>query len=231
MNSTKRTARTAGLLYLLVSIPAPFCLIYIPSVLIVLGDATATANKIRASELLFRFGIAGELICATGFIFVVFALYRLLKGVDQTQASLMVTLIVVSVPIWFLSVLAEIAALTLLNPSHFLSVFSPPQLEAMAMTFLDLHGSGILLAEIFWGLWLFPFGALVYKSGFLPRILGVLLIIAGFGYLLISFTFLILPAYGHIVSRFTNVLTAGELPVVFWLLIVGAKDQSLDAAA
>ncbi|MGB7621720.1 MAG: DUF4386 domain-containing protein [Terriglobia bacterium] len=231
MNSTKKAARIAGLLYVLMSIPGGFSLLYVPSVLIARGDATATANKIQASELLFRIGIVSELICATGFIFVALALYRLLKGVDKTQASLMVTLFVVSVPISFLNVLNEIAALTLLSGANFLSVFDPRQLNALVMLFLGLHNDGILLAQIFWGLWLFPFGVLVFKSIFLPRILGVLLIIACFGYLTSSFTLLLFPAYGQSISRFAMVLTLGELPIMLWLLIKGAKDQPLDAPA
>jgi hypothetical protein len=231
MNSTKKAARRAGLLYVLTSIPAPFCLIYIPSLLVVPGDAAATANKIRTSELLFRVGIAGELVCATGFIFVVLALYRLLKGVDKSQALLMITLILISIPIWFLSVLNDLAALALLGRPGFLSAFEPQQLDALAMAFLNMHDSGILLAQIFWGLWLIPFGLLVFKSGFLPRILGVFLIIACFGYLSDSFTSLVLPSYSHIVSRYAMVLNLGELPIIFWLLIMGAKDQPLEASA
>jgi hypothetical protein len=231
MNSTKKAARVAGLLYLLVSIPFPFCVIYIPSVLIVHGDATATADKIRASELLFRVGMAGELICTIGFILVVFALYRLLKGVNKLQASLMVTLFVVSVPISFVSVLNKVAALTFLSRPNFLAVFDPHQMDALAMAFLTWHGSALDLAQIFWGLWLIPFGLLVFKSGFLPRILGVLLIIACFGYLADSFASLLFPAYAHIVSRFSSVLTLGEVPTILWLLIIGAKDQPLGSEA
>ena len=231
MNSTKKRARVAGLLYVLMSIPAGFSLLYVPSVLIVPGDATATANKIQASELLFRIGIVGELIGATGFIFVALALYRLFKGVDKTQASLMVTLFVVSVPISFLNVLNQIAALTLLSGASFLSVFDPRQLNALVMVFLSLHNHGILLAQVFWGLWLVPFGVLVFRSGFLPRILGVLLIIACFGYLAGSFAHILLPVYGQIVSRFAMVLTLGELPIMLWLLIKGAKDQPLEDPA
>jgi hypothetical protein len=231
MNSTKRAARVAGLLYLLVSIPFPFCVFYIPSRLVVNGDATATANKIRASELLFRVGFVGELICTVGFMFVVFALYRLLKGVNKNQALLMVSLFVVSVPLSFVSVLGKVGALTLLERPDFLSVFDPRQLDALAMALLKWHGSALDLAQIFWGIWLIPFGLLVYKSGFLPRILGVFLIIACFGYLSDSFTTLLFPAYAHMLSRYSMVLNLGELPIIFWLLIVGAKDQPLDARA
>ena len=231
MTSTKKAARFAGLLYLLVSIPFPFCVMYIPSLLFVRGDATATANNIRASELLFRVGMVGELVCTIGFIFVTLALYRLLKGVNKTRATVMVTLFVVSAPLSFISVLSKIAALTLLSRATFLSAFDPRQLDALAMAFLNWHGSALVLAEIFWGLWLIPFWLLVYRSGFLPRILGVFLIIACFGYLADSFTSLLFPAYLHSVSRFAMVLQFGELPIIFWLLIMGAKDQPLAAEA
>lgn len=127
--------------------------------------------------------------------------------------------------------LNEIAALILSNGAHFLSVFDQHQLDALAMLFLRLHSQGNFIAEIFWALWLIPFGILVYRSRFLPRILGVLLIIACFGYPADSFTFLLLPAYGDAVSKFANILTLGEPPIILWLLIVGAKDQPLDAAA
>lgn len=228
MNSTKKTARIAGLLYLLASIPGIFCLIYIPSHFIVSGDAAATASKIAASEFVFRLGILSEVAGFIGFIFVVRALYRLFAGVSKAHASLMATLILVSIPISLLNVLNETAALTLIHGANFLSVFDKPQRDALAFLFLHLHFDGIIVAQVFWGLWLIPFGILVFKSGFLPRILGVLLIIACFGYLANSIVSLgLLP---HVVSRTVGQLTICELPIIFWLLIVGAKDQPLPAA-
>ena len=223
MNSTKHTARVAGLLYLLAGITAPFGLIYVPRTLVVPGDATATANHVRASETLLRLGIANELIVAIMFIFVVLALYRLLKGVNENHALAMLTLFLVSVPISFLNVLSEVAALVLVRGAAFLSVFEQRQLDALALLFLRLHGQGLFLAGIFWGLWLFPFGILVIRSGFIPRVLGVFLIIAGSAYLVSSFTALFLPQYAHLVSPFAMLLEAGELPIVLWLVIWGAK--------
>lgn len=225
--SLKKTARFAGILYFLACIPAPFCLIYIPRTLIVPGNATATASKILASESMFRLGIAGELINAIFFVFVVLALYRLLQGVNKRHASLMVTLFVISVPISFLNALNNIAALILLRGADFLKVFTRPQLDALAMVFLRLHGFGLILASIFWGLWLFPFGVLVYRSGFLPRILGVLLIINGFAYVIPSFTALVLPEYRDVVTRIAFPFLFGELAILLWLLIRGARDQPL----
>ncbi len=230
MNATKKAARVAGSLYLLASIPGVFCLLYIPSAFIVRGDATATANKILNSEFVFRIGILSELISYIGFIFVVRALYRLLNGVNKAHASLMATLMLVSIPISLLNVLNEIAALTLIRGADFLSVFDKPQRDALAMLFLNLHFQGFMVAQVFWGLWLIPFGVLVFKSGFLPRILGILLIIACFGYLANSLVaFGLLPA--DVFSRIAGQLTICELPIILWLLIRGAKDQPLSESA
>lgn len=227
MNSTKKQARAAGLLYLLASIPGAFCLIYIPTRFIVSGDAAVTANKIAASEFVFRLGILSEVAGFTGFIFVARALYRLFAGVNKAHASLMVTLILVSIPISLLNVLNETAALTLIRGPSFLSVFDRPQRDALAFLFLHLHFDGIIVAQVFWGLWLIPFGILVFQSGFLPRVLGVLLIIACFGYLTNSIVALgLLP---QVVSRVVGQLTICELPIIFWLLIMGAKDRPLAA--
>src|SRR5438445_2240265 len=226
MNSTKKQARVAGLLYLLASIPAPFALIYVPSKLIVSGDVTATANHLRASETLFRLGIASELIGFIIFIFVVLALYRLFKGVNEKHALAMAILLLVSIPISLLNVLNDIAALILVSGADFLSVVDKGQLDALAYLFVRLHGQGFVVAQLFWGLWLFPFGILVIRSGFIPRFLGFLLFIAGFGNVASSFTSLLLPSYAPVVDRLASVLTAAELPIIFWLLIWGAKDQS-----
>lgn len=226
MSSTKKQARVAGLLYLLASLPGAFSLLYVPSHFIVSGDPASTANKIAGSELLFRLGILSELTGFIGFIFVVRALYRLLVGVSKTHASLMVTLMLISIPISLVNVLNETAAVTLIRGANFLSVFDEPQRNALAMLFLHLHFDGFLVAQIFWGLWLIPFGVLVYKSGFLPRILGVLLILACFGYLANTLVgFGLLPS--DLASRVVGQLTIGELPIILWLVTVGAKDQPL----
>ena len=232
MNSVQNKARFAGLLYLLTAIPNVFYLIYVPSVLIVPGDATATAGRIMASESLFRMGIVSELAGATIFIFVVLALQDLLKGVNKKYASLMVTFFVISVPISCVNVLNQIAVLRLLRGDSFLSVFDQRQLDALVMVFLNLHGYGTIVAQIFWGLWLFPFGVLVFKSGVLPRILGVLLIIGCFGYIAASVTVLLFPASGHMVHELL-IAPGGvaELSILLWLLIKGIQARPQAAAA
>jgi hypothetical protein len=231
MSLPKNPGRFAGLLYLLMSIPGVFTLIYVPGKLIVHGNATATASNIVAYETLFRLGIAAELICQAGFIFVALALYDLLKEVNQRHASLMLGLIVVSIPIAFLNELNAIAALTLMRGADFLSIFEKAQRDALGMLFLNLHGYGYDVAGIFWGLWLFPLGLLVYRSGFFPRILGVLLMLNCFTYPVNSFTSLLLPRYEGIVSRWMTPLSFGELVFMFWLLIMGAKPKPVAGPA
>ena len=230
MHPTNNTARVAGLLYVLTGITGAFSLMYVPQTLIVPGNATATANNILASEMLFRIGIVSGLISGTAFIFLVRALYRLLNGVSKTHASLMVTLVLVSVAIGFLSEVNNISALTLFRGADFLAVFDKLQRDALAMLFLRLHAQGNFINEIFWGLWLFPFGVLVMRSRFLPRILGVLLIVNCLAYVAASLTWLLLPSYGNVVFRAILPALLGELWIVLWLLIKGVKVQPLTAA-
>jgi len=223
MTSTRHQARVAGVLYLLLGLTAPIGLLYVPGKLIVSGNATATTDNIRGSAALVRIGIASELIHQIVFIFLVLALYRLLKPVSETNAWQMAVLALVSVPIVFVNVLNEIAALMLAGNADFLVVFEKSRLNALAYLFLRLHSQGIGVASIFWGLWLFPFGKLVIRSGFIPRVLGVLLLIAGVGDFADGFAALTLPQYAPVVSRFAMPLSLGELPIIFWLLIRGAK--------
>ena len=225
MDSTRKNARVVGLLYLLL-MTAPLRLIYIPTKLIVSGNPAATANNIVAHETLFRLGIASDLFTGTMAIFLMLALYRLFKGVDQDLARLVVILGSLMVtPIYFVNTLNDIAALTLVRGADFLSAFEKPQREALAMLFLRLHHSGVVVNEVFWGLWLLPFGLLVYRSRFVPRILGVWLVINCFAYLVISFTGVLLPHYEQRVSQWVFPAMLGELAVVLWLLIKGAKER------
>jgi hypothetical protein len=224
----RRTARLAGLLYVAVAITGAVGIAIVPLTLIVRGDASATADRIRSSEWLFRLGIASELIAATTFIFLALALYRLFKGVDEGRARLMVILVLVSVPISFVNVLNEGAALVLLNGPEFLSVFGRSQLEALALLFIGLHSQGFVVAGIFWGLWLLPLGALVIRSGFAPRAVGFLLILAGLGYLADTSMAWLLPQYRPPVSLAALSFEAvGELSMIGWLLITGARAQPL----
>jgi hypothetical protein len=232
VDAIKRQARRAGLLYFLIGVTAPISFLVVPSKLFVDGDATATADRIRASESLLRLGIGCELFHQVVVLFLVLALYRLFKPVNETHARQVVILgALVSVPIMFANVLNEIAALIFVGDPDFLNVFDKAQKDAFAYLFVRLHGHGITLASIFWGLWLFPFAMLVIRSGFIPRFLGVLMIIAGIGYLVSAFATLLVPAIAGPVGRVAMILEMGELPIMFWLLIWGAREQRAPAPA
>lgn len=231
MTSLSKNARVAGFLYLLLVIAAPVRLMYIPSTLFVHGDATATASNIAEHETLFRFGIASDLFCGTLLIFLTLALYRLFKDVDRKQAVLMVILGgVMPALIDFFNVMNDAAALILVRGADFLSVFDKPQRDALAMLFLRLHGQEIVAAEILWGLWLFPLAALVLRSRFLPRFLGVWLIVNGFAYLALSFSGLLLPQYEDAVSNIAFPAQLGEIAFMLWILVMGAKVRTAGAA-
>jgi hypothetical protein len=228
MTSLSKNARTAGVLYVLFSAFGIVRLLYIPSALIVDGNPTATTNNIAAHESLFRFGMVSYLIAAAGWIFVTLALYRLFKGVNRSLAVLMVILGgLMPVPIFFMNAVNDVAALLFARGGDFLTVFDKPQREAFVMLFLSLHHQGDLANEVFWGLWLFPFGLLVYKSRFLPRFLGVWLMAGCFGYLALSFTGFLFPAYEGKVFIYAQPLITGELVFMLWLVIMGAREQRL----
>lgn len=231
MSSAHNPGRFAGLLYVLFSIPGFFAMVYVPGKLIVHGNAAATAGNIAVHETLFRLGIAGQLICQVGFIFVALALYDLLKGVNLRHASLWVILVVVAIPIAFLNELNSIAALVLVRGADFLSLFEKPQREALAMLFLSLRSEGIGVVEMCWGLGFFPLGLLVYRSRFLPRFLGVWLAIDGFAYVILSLTSVLSPQYYGKVFTYAQPAFFGELAFMLWLVIKGAKPPALDATA
>ena len=226
MNSTKKTARIAGFLYLLLALTGAFSILYVPSTLIVFGDAAATADRIASSQLLFRAGILSGVVSNVIFVLLVLVLYHLLREISRKQAVLMVTLVVIGVATGFVNTINQLGALIALSGADFLSAFDESELDALAYLFIRLHSHGIQIIQIFWGLWLFPFGLLVYRSRFIPKILGVLVIIAGVGYLLGTITFLILPQYQSALSTLITVLEMGELPIILWLLIVGVKAQA-----
>jgi len=228
MNSIKKTARIAGLLYLALAVLSAFGLVYVPSMLIVPGDAAATANNIVTSESLFRLGFMSNLIAFTVNIFVALLLYKLLKPVNKSMASLMVILILIGLAIGMLNELNPFAALLLLGSADHLTAFTADQLQALASLFLDIYQPGFSIAHIFWGLWLFPLGYLVFKSGFLPKVIGVLLIIAGLGYLVDFTLFFLFPDITVTVSEFTFV---GEVLLILWLLIKGVNVEQWEKRA
>ena len=223
-----KTARIAGFLYL-ISIPfAVFGVMYVPSTLVVPGDVATTINNIVASDSLIRLSIVSALVNQLIFMLLVLVLHKLLKPVNKNHAVLMVILYMVSVPITMLNELNQFAALFLSGGTDYITAFTADQSQALVTLFLDLHEHGITIAGIFWGLWLFPLGYLVFKSGYIPRILGVLLMIAGFGYLIDSFVIFLLPNYGVNIAIFTF---WGEVLFPLWLLIKGVNAKQWEERA
>ncbi len=228
MHPTDKAARVAGAVYSSMVVTAPFSLIYVPNKLIVRGDATATAANILAHETLFRLSIFADLIGHVIFICLAIALYRLLSNVSRNWALLMVGFVLVSAAVGFLNALNNIAALILFRGGDFLTVFDTAQLNAFGMLFVRLHSQGIFIDELFWGVWLFPFGLLVFRSGFLPRFIGVWLMINCFGYVALSVIALFFPPYYNAAFKMLQPVLFGELVMMLWLLIKGAKMPRLE---
>jgi hypothetical protein len=220
-------ARVAGILYLAL-VPLGFFGMIVTSGLVVPADAAATARNILASETQFRLSIVAALLVQVVNIFVVLALYRLLKPVNQDMARLMVIFILLGVPIAMLNELNQLAVLVVLHGESTLTGFTPGQLQAFVPLLLNLHQLGISIAGIFWGLWLFPMGYLVIKSGFLPRFIGILLIVGCLGYLVDSFAAFLFPGLGVNIAMFTF---WGEVILPLWLLIKGVNVEQWEKRA
>jgi len=232
MDSTKSLARWAGLLYGIASSLAPFAYLYVPDQLIVQGDALATADRVRASEGLLRAAIGAELYGVTVLLFAALALYDLFKRVDPRIAGIMAAMMLVSVPISYINALNHIAPLILLKSAAIAAVLDQRQVAAQVTLFLRLHNYGLVINQIFWGLWLFPIGVLVMRSGFIPRWLAFPLFFAGAGYVLNSLGMLVLPPSLRWITDNLQILGVGEMPFfTFYLLIWGASGFAVDRLA
>ena len=224
--SLKKTARFAGLLYLVWIITGLYGLFYIPSQINMKGDAVATAQNILSHEFLYRTGIVNSLISGTLWVYMAFVFYRMFKQVDERQAKLLVALVIVQIPAVFFTEAFSIASLMIFK-GEILKTFELTQRQDLAMLFLNINDYAVSTLILFWGLWLFPLAILAYKSRFLPRFLGVWLIITGIFYVVLSITGLLLPEYKDVVlnSPFALPAELGEVALMLWLLIKGANVQ------
>ena len=218
----KRKARLAGLLYLFLVLSGLYGLIYLPSKIPLGRDAATTAKNILDHEFLFRTGLVNGMASALLFLFVVLALYRLFEPVDGKQARLMVILIVLQIPIGLMLEVFSLTSLMILN-GEALKVLEPEQKEPLALLLLEISNQGTRALELFWGIWLFPFAWLVWKSGFIPRILGLFLMLNGLAYILEWATLLLFPAYKALVRVWVYPFFFGELAITLWLLLVGIR--------
>ena len=232
MNFNKKTARAAGLLYLTIIIAGIFAEFVVRSSLIVVGDATATANNIMASEGLFRAGIAGDLIMIMCDVALALVFYVLLKPVSNALALLAAFFRLAQAATLGINLLNLFLALELLSGAEYLTLVGADQLQAQAMLFLDAHSTGYAIGLVFFGFSIMVLGYLIFKSGYLPRILGVLLVLASFGYLIDSFARVLMPSYDNYEAVFTLVVFApafiAELSLCLWLLVKGVDVQQRD---
>lgn len=219
----RRQARWAGLLYLLVALIAPIGLVLVPDRLITPGDAARSFAALQAEPGWLRLGIASELAHQTVEVFLVLALYRLFAPVHEGLARLMAVLGLVPIPLAFANVLPELAALMLAEQPAWLAPLPLAQAQSLAYAALRLHGQGLALAGVFWGLWLLPLGRLCLRSGFVARPVGWLLWLAGAAYVLDTVTRLLLPAWRPALEPVLLPMMSAELAVVLWLVIVGAR--------
>jgi hypothetical protein len=227
--SQRRAARIAGFLYPIVIIAGIFSEFFVRSSLIVPRDAAVTVKHILTSEWLFRISHVSDLIAHTCYFLLALALYVLLKPVNKNLALLFVFIVAISVAILCINMLNHFAALLLLSGAGYLKVFEAEQLHALALFFLNLHTYGYLIAQIFYGGWLLPLGYLVFKSGYFPRILGILLVIASFSYLIDFLTQIFFPDYVAIISPIVVMPAAiAEILFALWLLLKGVNIQQKD---
>ena len=225
MSHENKLARLAGLLYLIVVIAGVFRLVYVPSQIIVSDDIHATINHIVTSEFLFRSGIASALVEQVAFLILPLVLFYLLHHAGKHMAVLMVTFVAVSVAIAMVSLGHQLDVLGLLSDAHGGRAFAPGQLELLVQQSLDAYDHELQITELFWGLWLLPFGYLVFKSGLLPRVLGVFLMIGCFSYVVEVFGNILSSQYSATaISHYIRMPAAiGEIGTCFWLLLMGAR--------
>jgi hypothetical protein len=219
---TDRLARWAGAAYLALGVASLCGFFHAP---LVRDDINALARAITGPGFRFRVGVVADVLTAVLSVPVSLLLYQLLKVVHQTQATLMALLLLLATPVSFVVALNYVAAQMLLSGTADMSAFTEAQRGALGMLFLRLHAHGVVAVEIFWGLWLLPFGLLVMRSRFLPRVLGILLFIAGLAYVAHSATTLLLAGQRFVLYERVTMLAraAGEFPIILWLLIKGAS--------
>ena len=225
--SINQNARLAGLLYFIVVMTGIVSLAYVPSQLIVWDNPALTVENIKTAEFLFRVGIFSGVLCYIAFLALPFALFKLFEKTNREVALFMVIFAVISVPISIFNLIGKLDVLTVINNTALLEVYSPQQISAQVMTMLRSYYNGITIVQVFWGLWLFPFGYLVFKSGLIPRVFGILLMLGCISYL-IRFTGAILLPELDIPSFVRLPASIAEIGTCLWLLIMGAKNPSID---
>jgi hypothetical protein len=222
MRSLQSRARRAGVIYAVMSVVGAPTLLFLPQ-FVMAGDPAATARKIADGEQIYRLLMLGDLAGSILFVVLGWSLYYLFENVDRQQAMLMLLLVLVSATVGVIDVALLSPPLIIQTRAGFLSALTQPQLDALAFAFLKIRAVELSADEALWGLWLVPFGMLVIKSEFIPKVIGVLLLVASVGYLAMSAASIAFPAYAAGVNRIGGLLIQGELTAILWLLIKGAR--------
>jgi hypothetical protein len=225
MTSLKRRARIAGLWYLGFTL-GPFYLLYVPSQTVVHNDAAATAARVLGHETLYRWGMLAETLGAVIFIGLSLALFRLFEDVDRHRARQLVALVLVSSALGLVTVVFSAGALVVFRGGDAFAGFDGHTREAVGMLLIRMHGQANSINQVFWGLWLLPFGWLVVHSRFLPRWLGYWLLLDGIAWVIVGVTWFLAPDYTGALFRYFQPVFLVELVAMLWLLIVGAKEQA-----
>jgi hypothetical protein len=221
--SNQKLAKIAGILYFFIVILGFWGIMYVPSQTIVRGDGAATMSKLLSNEFLFRSGIAGNLASSVIFLFLALTFYRLFKNTDENLAKTLVVLVIVQTPVFFISEALNFSAL-MVAKGELMKSFDTIQRQDFVLFFLRTSKYVIIILQIFWGLWLIPLGQLILKSGYLPRIIGILLILAGVCYVIEVMDYILLSEkLSFITDYFAIFYSVAELSTVFWLLVKGVK--------
>jgi hypothetical protein len=226
MTSRKRTARIAGLWYLGFTL-GPFYLLYVPSQTVVPNDAAATAVRVLGHEALFRWGMLAETLGVVIFIGLSLALYRLFEEVDRHRARQLVALVLVSCALSLTGLVFTASALVVFRGGGAVATFDDHTRQAIGMLLVSMHGQAVGINQMFWGLWLLPFGWLVVRSRFLPRWIGYWLLLDGVAWVVVGIAWFLAPQYNNALFRSLQPVFLAELAAMLWLLIMGAKEQPL----
>ncbi len=230
MTARQRTGRMVGALYFGMAAFAALDIQVFPGRFIVAGDAAATAARIASDPLLYRLWTVTTLLAGVCAIYLAVALYRFFQDVDRGQAQVLAAMVLVQIPMWFALALTHLVPLVLLNGGSTWSVFDKAQLEALALGSLSLFGRGVNSMSAYWGLWLLPFALLVYRSRFVPRLLGIFLFVAAFAYVISAATYFVFPAWHKTVFWAAAPLYGlGEIGITSWLMIRGAREDIVPA--
>ena len=222
MNSKKGLARIAGGLYLLLIVCGIFAEFFVRSKILIRGNAAATFANIKTHEGLYRLGFASDIVMLITYFFLPLFLYLLLHQIHKNSASLMVLCVMVAVAIMGVNMLNHLAPLQILNHAEALAALEENQRQALALFFLSMHGQGYVIAQVFFGLWLFPLGFLVYRAAFLPKLIGLMLMIGSIGYLLDFFLYVLFPSFASsLAGNLTVPADLGEISLCLWLLVKG----------